>query len=151
MKSILVTIVFTLMYCHGNSQNYIGDQKEIDQIIMNSQNFSKDMMNSDHVKLGDTYTKDAKIFPNRTKIITGKEAITKFWKLPDGVQTAYHKIIPEEIEIVDNTAYDYGYYEGKTKKSDGSEVEWKGKYVIVWKKVKTQWKIYLDIWNSVNP
>jgi len=26
---------------------------------------------------------------------------------------------------------------------------WKGKYVIVWKKVDSKWKMHLDIWNSV--
>ena len=42
-----------------------------------------------------------------------------------------------------------GYYEGKTQRKDGSEISWKGKYVIVWKKEKGDWKIHLDAWNRV--
>jgi ketosteroid isomerase-like protein len=38
---------------------------------------------------------------------------------------------------------------GKTQQADGSEVSWRGKYVIVWHKRQGEWKIYLDIWNRV--
>jgi len=54
-----------------------------------------------------------------------------------------------EITIIKKTAYDYGYYEGETIMKDGSSSKWKGKYMIIWKKVGKDWKIYLDIWNSI--
>lgn len=95
------------------------------------------------------YTDDAKIFPNNMDIIEGRDAIITYWTLPEGVETIYHKITPEEIKILGNEAYDYGYYEGKTKRADGSELKWKGKYVIIWKKINEEWKIYLDIWNRI--
>ena len=48
-----------------------------------------------------------------------------------------------------DTAYDFGYYYGTTI-VEGKEAEsWKGKYVIVWKRVDGDWKMYLDIWNRV--
>jgi ketosteroid isomerase-like protein len=61
----------------------------------------------------------------------------------------HHKSIPEEIEVMGSTAYDVGYYEGRTKKVNGEEESWRGKYVIVWKKEGGDWKMYLDIWNPV--
>ena len=63
----------------------------------------------------------------------------------------FHKITPKEIKVVGNEAYDYGYYEGTTLRANGSESNWKGKYVIIWKKVAGEWKIYLDIWNRIPP
>ena len=58
--------------------------------------------------------------------------------------------MPVEIEILGDTANDFGYYEGKSIGNDGKEYAWKGKYVIVWKEVEPNvWKMYLDIWNRV--
>ena len=69
--------------------------------------------------------------------------------MPEGVKTSNHKITPIEITVVGDTAYDYGYYEGTTLKATAEKSSWKGKYVIVWKRVGTEWKMYLDIWNSI--
>ena len=129
------------------SQTYTGDGKEIAQILENVSAFSQHVMNSDHEAVGKCYTADAKIFPNNRDIIAGQEDVTTYWKMPEGVAITYHKVTPEEIKIIGDEAYDYGYYEGKTKTDEG-ECSWGGKYVIVWRKVEGDWKIYLDIWNS---
>lgn len=70
-------------------------------------------------------------------------------KPSDLSKVVYRKIILSEINIEKDTAYDCGYYEGDSKYTDGRTTKWKGKYVIVFEKVKGDWKIYLDIWNSV--
>ncbi len=149
MRVLAIVILMFLTSSSGIAQTYIGDTKEVNEILKNLKSFSTYVMNSDYDKIGNCYTKDAKIFPNNTKIIEGKTAIIKYWTLPEGVQTIHHKIMPDEIQIVGDTAYDYGYYEGATRKKDGTKVTWKGKYVIVWKKQADTWKIYLDIWNGV--
>ncbi len=149
MKSIQTLFIIMLMYNLGLSQVYKGDKNDISIILKNAQNFSKYVMASDYDMIGKSYTKDAKIFPSKSKIIEGTESIVKYWELPEDVQIKYHKIEPSEITIVDDTAYDYGYYEGKTKKSNDKEISWKGKYVIVWKKIGDDWKMYLDIWNGI--
>ena len=131
------------------SQTFIGNQKDIDKILSNIKSFSVSLMNSDYKSIGLAYTEDAKIFPNNKEILKGKEAIIKYWVLPKGFKTKYHKIKPEEIKIIGDEAYDYGYYEGITLRPNGSESNWKGKYVIVWKKINGDWKMYLDIWNSI--
>lgn len=142
-------LLFIIISQLGNSQTYTGKQKEIQKILAQIEQFSKYVMASDHESIAKAYSKDGKLFPNNMEIIEGEEAIGDYWKLPEGIQISYHKIIPQEIKIVGKEAYDYGYYEGRTKKADGEEVSWKGKYVIVWKKVGKEWKIYLDIWNRI--
>ena len=132
------------------SQYFEGSQEDIDTILSNIKDFSISVMNSDYESIGMAYTVDAKIFPNNTDIIQGREAIIEYWTLPEGVQIKYHKISPEEIKILGNEAYDYGYYEGTTRRSDGTESSWKGKYVIIWRKINQEWKMYLDIWNRIN-
>lgn len=149
MRVLTVLILLMAFTQNGISQNYIGKQKEIDQILKNIENFSSYVMNADYEKIAESYTVDGKIFPNNKEIIEGRDSIMDYWRLPEGVQTTYHKIIPSEIKIIGKEAYDYGYYEGKTKRKNGEEVSWRGKYIIIWKKVDKEWKIYLDIWNAV--
>jgi ketosteroid isomerase-like protein len=78
----------------------------------------------------DAYTPDAKIFPNGMDILQGSDAIRRYWTPPAERQsrTIYHHIMPEEIKILGDEAYDWGYYEGKTSNADGSETPWKGTF-----------------------
>ena len=96
------------------------------------------------------YCADAKIFPAGDDIIIGQTAIKKKWTLPKGAKVLSHKVTPKEIKIIENYAYDYGYYEGSSINKDNVTSNWKGKYVIIWKKEDNNWKIYLDIWNRIN-
>lgn len=106
-------------------------------------------MDGDVDALVNLYTTDGKIFPNNRMIMAGTSDLKKYWTLPEDVKTLHHKVTPDEIHIENDIAYDYGYYEGKTLTKDQKESAWRGKYLIVWKKVEGDWKIYLDIWNSV--
>ena len=143
----ILTIAFIGTY-QCVSQTFNGNKEDIDQILESTKAFSEFVMNADYDGIASSYTNDAKIFPNHTLILEGND-IVKYWTLPDGVRTTYHKITQSEITVLKNTAYDYGYYAGKTEHKDGRISSWKGKYVIVWKKVEGQWKMYLDIWNGV--
>ncbi|MEM9982092.1 MAG: DUF4440 domain-containing protein [Bacteroidota bacterium] len=150
MKRIVIVLLVTAVNWPLNAQVLQGDQEDINQILKNTEKFSTFVINADYAGIASAYTADAKIFPNHTEILEGKDIIT-YWTLPEGVRTTYHKITQSEITVVNDTAYDYGYYEGKTTHKDGRVSSWQGKYVIVWKKVDNDWKMYLDIWNSVNP
>ncbi len=121
-------------------------------ILKNIEAFSAALMAQDYDAVVDAYTSDGKIFPNNRDILSGAEALRKYWTPPAGSNSriTYHKITPSEIKIEGRTAYDYGYYEGRSIGNDGEESSWKGKYVIVWKRVgRKEWKIYLDIWNRI--
>lgn len=124
--------------------------KEIQNILNNIASFSKYYMKADFESLANAYCEDGIILPPGADIIKGREAIKKRWILPEGVAVPYHKITPTEINIMGDYAYDIGYYEGKSIRKDKSEVSWKGKYLIVWKKEDGDWKIYADAWNRIN-
>lgn len=149
MKQLLILASIALFPFTTYSQNLIGDHAEIEVILANIKTFSDDVMASDYQAIGNAYTKDAKIFPSSTDIIEGRDAIVKYWTPSNGSKISYHKITPEEIKINGDEAYDYGRYEGTTQSSNGTKNSWKGKYVIIWRKVNGQWKIYLDIWNRI--
>ncbi|GAA4274285.1 hypothetical protein GCM10022258_35810 [Aquimarina gracilis] len=120
-----------------------------EQIKAATKAFSASYLKQDFEAIAKSYTADAKIFPNNTPIISGYEAIKKRWSNTAGYTPIAHEIIPEEIVILGDTAHDYGIYKGKNKKEDGTEISYKGKYVVVWRKINNQWKMYLDIWNRI--
>jgi ketosteroid isomerase-like protein/membrane protease YdiL (CAAX protease family) len=149
MRSIITLLLVAAISLPTTAQTYTGKQKDIDQILEKIEQFSTYVVASDHEKIGAAYTEDAKIFPGDRDIIAGRSDITGYWKMPEDIQITYHKVTPVEIKIKGKEAYDYGYYEGTTKGKDGNESSWKGKYVIIWKKVDKEWKMYLDIWNRI--
>lgn len=128
----------------------MGDSTEIKVLLGVMDEFSQAVMRSDYKAVADLYSEDAHIFPTGEKIISKKEAIEAYWTRGRDAKIIYHKIRPEEIRVMGNAAYDFGYYEGTTQNADGSKVSWKGKYVILWKKENGNWKMYVDIWNRVN-
>ena len=149
MKKFLTLSILFLYITSLSAQSYKGKQKDINTILKNIEEFSKNYMDGNAEAIANAYTKDGKIFPNNLDILSGTNDLKKYWTMPDGLKVKYHKITPVEIEVIKKTAYDYGYYEGETILKDGSSSKWKGKYMIVWKKVGKEWKIYLDIWNSI--
>jgi len=126
------------------AQNYAGAPEEIAKLLDISTKFSELYVAGEYKALADYYTIDGKLIPERIDIIEGRKAIEERWASQKG------RKIATEIKILDDHAYDYGYYKGKTLQADGKISSWQGKYVIIWKKEAGDWKIYLDIWNSLN-
>lgn len=147
-KFVLTLLVFLTPFL-GISQDLKGDQGELIKILQNIKEFSAAVMASDYEKVGQAYTADAKIFPTNREIIEGRDAIVKYWTPTNGSRISFHQILPKGINITGDQAYDYGYYKGRTLNAQGEESSWQGKYVLIWKKIDDQWKIYLDIWNRV--
>lgn len=149
-KVILIIILSICSVLDIQSQEFVGDKDEIQQILKNIKGFSESYMAANYDALAESYAENAKILPPGSYIIEGKESIRKRWILPEGVKILYHKIDPLEIKIIGNHAYDIGYYQGKTLLKNGEETSWKGKYLIVWIKEKGLWKIYADAWNRID-
>ena len=142
MRILLLTLISTLS-CYAYGQ---GDEG---LILAQAKKFSEHLMKGEREMVVKMYTADAKIFPTNREILEGAE-LMEYWNPsnPGPWKTTYHKITPVELKVWGDEAYDYGYYEGTS--SDGtSQSNWKGKYVIIWRKVEGEWKIYLDIWNGI--
>lgn len=148
-KKIKSFFIFAILFTNLYAQEYSGNGADINSILENIKEFSKAYVNADYDKLSKYYSVDGKIFPAGADIIVGHEAIKKRWTLPKGVTIQSHKVSPKEIKIIDNYAYDYGYYKGASISKKGETNSFKGKYVIVWRKDGSEWKIYLDIWNRI--
>ena len=144
------TILLLLLSISCFAQEYAGKGEDINIILKNINEFSRLYVGAETDKLTAMYCEDAKIFPAGDDIIIGQTAIKNKWTLPKGAKVLSHKVTPKEIKIIEDYAYDYGYYEGSSINKDDVTSNWKGKYVIIWKKEDNNWKIYLDIWNRIN-
>jgi uncharacterized protein (TIGR02246 family) len=94
------------------------------------------------------YADDALVMPPNSEAVTGKPAIEKAFQgmIAGGVKQA--TLTAKEVEAHGDTATEVGAY--SIKDGAGKEID-RGKYIVVWKRVQGQWKLYRDIWNSNMP
>ncbi|NND93675.1 MAG: nuclear transport factor 2 family protein [Flavobacteriales bacterium] len=149
MKQLVLVSFFIFLTWSTFAQKYSGDQSDIDAIIRQSDAWSEYYVEGDVRKLAELYSIDGKIMPNNSEIISGRDAIAEKFQPKEGIIALQHKVSPEEITVLGHMAYDYGYYEGVTRDERNIESPFKGKYVIIWKKIEGEWYIYLDIWNRI--
>ncbi len=147
IKTLSLLLVLTVSVF---GQEYAGKGEDVSAILKSNNAFSQAYIDGDIAKLTSFYSEDGKIFPDKSDIIQGHEAIKKRWTLPKNIKIISHKATPKEINVIEGYAYDYGYYEGSSENTTNNTItSFKGKYVIVWKKENKDWKMYLDIWNAL--
>ncbi len=94
------------------------------------------------------FTDDAMVLPPNGESVRGRPAIEKVFQglIAAGIKQV--TLTAEEVEGHGDTATEVGAY--SVKDAAGTEVD-RGKYVVVWKRVKGEWKLHRDIWNSNMP
>ena len=126
-----------------------GDTMEQEKVRNASKAFSAAYVAQDFDKMANLYTSDAKLIPLGVPIVEGRQAIRARWEKGKDTKILSHSMDASEITIIGDTAYDYGYYNGRSQKGTEAISDWKGKYVVVWKKINGSWKMYIDIWNRL--
>jgi ketosteroid isomerase-like protein len=125
------------------------DTADVRAITEAAESFSGAYIRGDVEAMMNWYAEDAVILPGGTDIIRGYDAIRTYWTLPPGRKVTHHRSASEEVRIVGNTAYDYGYYAGAMSRDGGEPVRFSGKYTIVWEKGKDGiWRMKVDMWNT---
>ena len=104
---------------------------------------------SDGAGMAALYTANAQVLSAQSEVVTGTEAIAKFWQgvFDSGVKGV--TLTTWEVEDHGDTAHEVGALE--IRGADGKVLD-QAKYVVIWKKEGTSWKLHRDIWNtSVTP
>ena len=92
------------------------------------------------------YTEDAVAFPPGSSMVKGRTAIGAMWKSM-AEQVSDPKLTTLEVKpLGPSAASEIGTFSLKTKGPTPQEVS--GKYVVVWEKVGSEWKLSADIWND---
>ncbi len=96
---------------------------------------------------GSCYTEDAQLLPPNSPPVEGRAAIAVSWQ---GMMEAIKGLELETLEVFGqgDVVSEVGSY--KLHGSDGQELD-HGKYVVVWKKKGSDWKLHRDIFNTSVP
>ena len=100
----------------------------------------------DFAGIASLYTEDATAFPPGSAMVKGRAAIGAMWK-GMAEQASDPKVTTLDVKpLGPSAAREIGTFSLKTKGPNPQEVT--GKYVVVWEKVGTDWKLAADIWND---
>jgi uncharacterized protein (TIGR02246 family) len=92
------------------------------------------------------YTADAIAFPPGSAMVRGKAAIGAMWK-GMAEQAGNPKVTTLEVKrLGPAAAREIGTFSLTTKGPSPKEIS--GKYLVVWERVRGQWKLAADIWND---
>ncbi len=122
---------------------WADDKAEIEKL---NARFAELFNNGDAAGVAAMYTEDAVVLPPGAGIIKGRNDIQAFWK--KAAETLGDaKLITLDVKPLGGTAArEIGYFSLRSKATNSQEVT--GKYVVVWEKVATEWKLSADIWNE---
>jgi uncharacterized protein (TIGR02246 family) len=100
----------------------------------------------DFAGVASLYTSDATAFPPGAPMVRGNAAIGEMWK-GMAEQASDPKVTTLDVKpLGPSAAREIGTFSLKTKGPTPREVT--GKYVVVWEKVGSDWKLAADIWND---
>jgi ketosteroid isomerase-like protein len=120
-----------------------------EEILAANEKFMDTFRGGDFAKLASYYTENAKLLPPGSEMLIGQENIQNFWK--GGSEMGIKAVKLETLEVIesDQIAVEDGRYTLTIQPDENTNVEEKGKYVVVWK-FADGWKLHVDIWNSDN-
>ena len=125
------------------------DLTKMKKIIEEKNNaFAKAFITGDSAGMVNSYAHDAKIFPPNSAAIIGQSAIGPLVSqyLKFGIKE-YRDETTALYGNEDNLIEEGDYFMGDGK---GNSID-KGKYIVVWRKVDGDWKIYSNMFNSSIP
>jgi uncharacterized protein (TIGR02246 family) len=100
----------------------------------------------DFARLASLYTQDAIALPPGSSMVTGREAIGAMWKNIAGQASEPHITTIDVKPLGPSAAREIGTY--SLRKNGPSTEELAGKYLVIWEKVGSDWKLAADIWND---
>jgi uncharacterized protein (TIGR02246 family) len=100
----------------------------------------------DFAGVASLYTTDATAFPPGSPMVQGRDAIGAMWK-GMAQQVTDPKLTTLDVKpLGPAAAREIGTFSLKTRGPMPQDVT--GKYVVVWEKVGSDWKLAADIWND---
>jgi uncharacterized protein (TIGR02246 family) len=136
-----IALVFAL--AAGLITPALAQQAEIEAVNAKWMDFFN---KGDFAGVASLYTDDATAFPPGSGMVKGRAGIEAMWK---GMA---EKVSDPKVTTLDvkplgpSAAREIGTFSLKTKGTTPQEVT--GKYVVVWEKVGSDWKLAADIWND---
>jgi uncharacterized protein (TIGR02246 family) len=140
---VMQRIVLALALAAGVVAPGLAQQAEIEAVNTKWIDFFN---KGDFAGIATLYTEDATAFPPGSPMVKGRAAIEVMWKAM-AEQLGDPKVTTLDVKpLGPSAAREIGTFSLKVKGPDPREVT--GKYVVVWEKVGSDWKLATDIWNE---
>ena len=97
------------------------------------------------------YTENARILPPNSEIIGGREAIEEFWGAMFGLGLKDAVLTTIDLVGEGDTVTEMGKAQVRFQQEGQEPIEYRDKYVVLWKRTEEGWKLHWDIWNSSLP
>jgi uncharacterized protein (TIGR02246 family) len=126
----------------------IVSQSIEERIKAANEDFMEAFRAADSAALSNLYTENGEILPPNSDFVTGRPAIQAFWQaiFNMGVKEARLEIV--EVERCGESAIEVSRF--SMLGAEGQVLD-QGKYIVVWKQVRGDWKLHRDIFNSSLP
>jgi ketosteroid isomerase-like protein len=112
--------------------------------LFNSEVFGK----RNFTALDDIYTADARILPPGAPMISGREAIKKFWSdLVQSVNAKSAVLASDDVMAAGDGVVEIGHATLSIEPEGQSPAQLEVKYVVYWRQENSRWKWHVDIWN----
>jgi uncharacterized protein (TIGR02246 family) len=102
----------------------------------------------DFAGVASLYTEGATAFPPGSAVVKGRAAIEAMWKRMAEQMSDPQLTTLDVKPLGTSAAREIGTFSLKTKGPRPQEVT--GKYLVVWEKIGSDWKLAADIWNDGN-
>jgi uncharacterized protein (TIGR02246 family) len=111
-----------------------------------NESFSAALDKGDIATVAEMSAEDAFLLPAGSRMERGRSAIKSFWeKASDSIGNM--KLVTVDVKPLGADAVrEVGTFSLRTKGSQPQEVT--GKYVVIWQKTGSGWKLATDIWNA---
>jgi ketosteroid isomerase-like protein len=98
----------------------------------------------DSAKIASFYADDAVVMPPNQQMVRGRERIEAYYKKGFATSAGTLRLQPIESAAVGTRAFEVG----TSSLAIGDRAETAGKYVVIYQRVKDEWKIAYDIFND---
>ena len=147
-KTILIASILSFNFAlNGHAQQERATLEKIREAIAQSNRlYSQGFEKHQAALVVERYSTDGAIMAPNTQAITGREGFLAFFN--GGYEHGIRKVYFQTIKVFGSSGdfvNEEGLYELKDEK--GQTID-RGKYIVVWKKTKSGWKMYRDIFNS---
>lgn len=141
---VLVMMIVAVSVSLGQPKgNKAASSSVRNQIEAASKGFAEALGKGQAAKIADMYAVGARVMPPNGSMVQERTKIQQFWQgfIDSGAKLS---LSTSDVEAQGNVAIEIGTYEMIS--SDGKRDS--GKFVVVWRRHKTGWKLAVDIWNS---
>lgn len=125
-----------------------AEARDAKAIAQRARQFSATYVAGDIDALMDFYTEGGVGMPGARTPMVGREALRRYWRVPEGVEVIDHETVSEDLRIEGNVAIDRGTYRGSSRRN-GEVREFTGRYLVVWTRGEDGlWRMSEDMWAS---